>query len=86
MLKRHKIAIVLITILALLAWAPWITDQSAMDRVVQLLGGPDAQFTYLGESMAVKDIPKRVQWFPFLKYVTFPSEAGWFVTFWGAIY
>jgi len=53
--------------------------------VVEKLGGPDAHFNYLGEDTALKDIPKQVSWLPFGRYVTFPSEAGWFVTFYGSV-
>jgi hypothetical protein len=68
-----------------LAWAPWITDNYAIDRVVEKLGGPETRFTYLGEDMALKDVPKEVYWVPFGRFVTFPSEAGWFVTFYGSV-
>ena len=66
-------------------WAPWITDDYAINRVVEILGGSEARFNYLGEDMAIKDIPKEVSWFPFGRYVTFPGEAGWLVNFYGAV-
>ena len=69
----------------LILWAPWITDEYAINRVVERLGGPEARFNYLGEEMATKDIPKQAGWFPFGKYVTFPGEAGWLVNFYGAV-
>jgi hypothetical protein len=53
--------------------------------VVEILGGPETRFNYLGEDMAIKDIPKEVSWFPFGRYVTFPREAGWLVNFYGAV-
>jgi hypothetical protein len=56
-------------------WAPWITDEYAINQVVDMLGGPDARFEYLGENMAVKDVPKSVVWMPFARAVYFPSEA-----------
>jgi hypothetical protein len=68
-----------------LAWAPWITNDYAIDRVVEELGGPEARFTYLGVDMALKDVPKEVYWVPFGRFVTFPGEAGWFVTFYGSV-
>jgi hypothetical protein len=76
---------VAVAVLALLAWSPWITDDYAIERVVEKLGGSDARFDYLGQDMAVKDIPKHVSWLPFGRYVTFPSEAGWFVSFYGSV-
>ena len=82
---RLKSAITVIAVLAVLAWSPWITEEYAEAKVVESLGGPDATFNYLGEEMAVQDIPKVTSWFPFGKQVAFPSEAGWFVTFYGAV-
>jgi hypothetical protein len=49
------------------------------------LGDPETRLTYLGEDMALKDVPKEVHWVPFGRFVTFPSEAGWFVTFYGSV-
>ncbi len=40
---------------------------------------PDAQFVYLRESMAVRDVPKSVSWAPFGRMVYFSSEAVWYV-------
>ena len=72
-------------IFLLILWAPWITDDYAINRVVEILGGPETRFSYLGEDMAIKDIPKEVSWVPLGRYVTFPGEAGWFVNFYGAV-
>jgi len=38
-------------------------------------------FNYLGQDMAVKDIPLEVGWFPFGRYVIFLGETGCFVSF-----
>ncbi len=35
--------------------------------------------------MPVKDVPKEVAWYPFVRAVYFPSETVWFVTFYGQI-
>jgi len=83
--KRGKIILTIVGILILLVWAPWITDDYAIDKVVERLGGSDTRFNYLGEEMAVEDIPKGVGWLPFGRYVTFPGEAGWFVSFYGNV-
>jgi len=72
-------------VVLLMLWAPWITDDYSINQVVEKLGGPDAHFNYLVEDTALKDIPKQVSWLPFGRYVTFPSEAGWFVTFYGSV-
>jgi len=79
------IAIIVLLFIALLAWAPWITEEYAIGKVTEMLGGPDAQFHYIDKTMPVKDIPKEVNWLPFVKFVTFPGEAGWFVTFLGIV-
>jgi hypothetical protein len=76
---------VAVVVVFLLVWAPWVTDDYAIGRVVENLGGPDARFDYLGQDIAIKDVPKEVGWLPFGKFVTFPGEAGWFVSFYGSI-
>jgi hypothetical protein len=68
-----------------LAWAPWVTDEYAVSKVVEKLGGSEARFNYLGQDIAVKDIPKQVSWLPFCRYVVFPGEAGWVVSFYGYV-
>lgn len=83
--RVRTVILVLVFILLLLVWAPWITNDYAINKVVEKLGGPDTRFDYLGQDMVVKDIPKVVSWFPFGRYVYFPSEAGWFVSFYGNI-
>ena len=75
----------IIILVALLFWAPWITNDFAVSKVVDKLGGPDARFHYLNQDMAVQDIPKQVSWLPFGRYVTFPGEAGWYVSFYGGV-
>ena len=84
--KRSKtIILILVLFLLLVVWAPWITDDFVINKAVEKLGGPDTRFNYLGEDMAVKDIPIEVGWFPFGRFVTFLGEAGWFVSFYGKI-
>jgi hypothetical protein len=41
-------AIILIAVVAiiLLCWAPWITYDFAVTKVVEEMGGPDANFVY----------------------------------------
>lgn len=70
---------------ALLFWAPWVTDNFAVSKVADELGGSDASFDYLGQDMALQDVPKQVVWLPFGRYVTFPGEAGWYVSFFGSV-
>ncbi|XOB42599.1 MAG: hypothetical protein ACKKMP_00900 [Candidatus Nealsonbacteria bacterium] len=86
MKKNTKIIISIASlIILLLAWAPWFTKENAYNKVIERLGGPDAQFGYLGESMAVKDIPYKVSRLPFIAFVSFPGEAMWIVLFYGGV-
>ena len=48
------IILTIILILLLLVWAPWITSDYAINKVVEKLGGPDTRFNYLGQDMAVR--------------------------------
>jgi len=86
-MKKSTIIIITICVLILiiLAWSPWITKDNALNKVVNKLGGMDATFNYLGQSTQIKDIPKYVLWFPFVKGVYFENEAVWFVTFYGSV-
>ncbi len=74
-----------VAVTLIFAWAPWVTDDYVIDKVVEKLGGPDTRFNYLNQDLAVKDIPKEVGWLPFGRYVTFPGEAGWYVSFSGSV-
>ena len=82
-MRRRTMAILAAAglVFSLFFWAPWITSEYAISRVVDKLGGPEARFNYLGEDMVVKDVPKQVVWLPFCRYFPFPGEAGWFVNF-----
>lgn len=80
-----KAIVVAFIIVALLVWAPWITNDFAVKKVVEKLGGTEARFSYLNQDMAVKDILKQVNWIPFGRYIIFPGESGWFVSFYGSI-
>jgi hypothetical protein len=81
MIREHKIAIVLAVVLILLMWAPWITDGYAIDKITQVLGGPDTQICgYNGNCTTVKDAPKAVHWEPFGRWVECPisdPRTGW---------
>ncbi|GEM_PF-1550598 len=73
-----------LSILFLLAWAPWITGECAKNKVIKHLGA-DTPYGYLSEIIPVKDIPMEVSWFPFVRFVYFPGEALYFVTFYGGV-
>jgi hypothetical protein len=72
-------------LLGILAWSPWITDQYAVEAVVDSLGGPDATYNYLGQNVTVGSIPTHVLDVPFGKFVYFPGEAMFIVPFWGGV-
>lgn len=85
-LKRPKVAFsVVIVLLIVVAWAPWITDDYARTTVVENLGGPDATYYYLGENVTIKEIPITTIKIPFVVLVYFPSEAMFIVPFWGGM-
>ncbi len=88
--NRRVVVLVVVAVavaaVGLLAWAPWLSDDYVVECVVEKLGGSDVHFNYLGEDMAIKDIPKKVSWFPFGRYVTFSGEADWFVSFYGNVF
>jgi hypothetical protein len=63
MKKRRLFVIVAVTAFAVLvvfAWAPWVTNDYVVEKVVGKLGGPDMRFNYLGQDLAIKNIPKEV--------------------------
>ncbi len=86
LLKRPKAVFsVVLVLLIVIAWAPWITDDYAQTIVVEGLGGPDATYYYLGENVTIKDIPITTVRVPFAVLVYFPSEAMFTVPFWGGV-
>ena len=84
--RRKGLLAALIGLIILLAWAPWVTENYAFDRVEEYLGGPDKVFLYLGEEMSISDVPKTLVKLPFVSLVYFPGEAMFIVTFWGGVF
>ena len=85
-MKSHKSKIVLVVIiLGFLAWSPWITEDYAIDLVIDRLGGPEEPYNYLGSTIPVSDVPKNYLRVPFGALIYFPSEAMHIVTFWGGV-
>lgn len=83
-LKSNKTKLILVMmVLGFVAWAPWMTDDYAIDQVTERLGGPDEPFDYIGDTMPVSSVPKSVVRVPFGSLVYFPGEAMFIVTFWG---
>ena len=67
MKNRRPFVIVAVTafaVLVVLAWAPWVTNDYAVGKVVEKLGGLDIRFNYLEQDMTIKDIPKEASCFP----------------------
>ena len=90
MIRRNKIILSVLVavgliIVCLIAWAPWITEEYAYAKVMEHLGGSDALFNYLGETMPLSDVPKSFKKLPFVSFVYFPGEAMFIITFYGSV-
>ena len=86
-LRRRDITVLTMVILVgLVAWAPWITEEYAYNKVMEHLGWPDIPFNYLGETMPLRDVPKSSVKLPFVSLVYFPGEAVFIVTFYGSVH
>ena len=83
--KRNVIILMVLIVVGLVAWAPWITEEYAYGKVMEHLGGPDILFNYLGETMPLREVPKSFVKFPFISTVYFPSEAMFMITFYGSV-
>jgi hypothetical protein len=83
--KKRIVVSSVFLLVALTAWAPWLTDDFAIAQVSDKLGGPDRQYNYLGKVMPLTNVPKSVVRIPFGALVYFPSEAVYFVTFFGLV-
>jgi len=80
-MKRKTKIILFISLLFLLAWAPWMDNKAIRNRVfderAKIDGTIDKQ---TGELICDYD----VTWLPFGRYVA-SCEGGYFVTFWSKI-
>jgi len=85
MTKKRIVVFAVLLLVVLTAWAPWLTDDFAISRVVEKLGGQGHPYNYLGEVMPLGDVPKSVIRVPFGALVYFPSEAVYFVTLFGLV-
>lgn len=90
MIRCNKIVLsVLVAVgligVSLIAWAPWITEEYVYAKVIEHLGGSDALFNYLGETMPLSEAPKSFKKLPFVSFVYFPSEVMLIVTFYGGV-
>lgn len=87
MKSRFKITVIIISaVIALLAWAPWITEGFAINKVIQVNPTSSARFMDIdGIPGITKGDVAGVGWLPFGKFVS-NVEGGYFITFWGGIY
>ena len=80
--------LILIVILIILAWAPWLNNQTIADRVFQEKADKDGTMGWVIGTDGRKEYrlicDYQVMWFPFGRYVA-SCEGGYFVTFYGQI-
>ena len=76
--QRILIGIGILILIGLLAWAPWITDDYAKNKVIEKEGFPNTIVGLVDE----RDIG--VTWIPFGRFVS-TYEHGWFATFYGGV-
>lgn len=98
MKKRSKIILVItILVISLLAWAPWITNDYAINKVLDYYTKNPPPTNEYGQAVSGKimdidevpgitrgDLAISGQWYPFGKFVVNP-EGGFFVFFWGGM-
>jgi hypothetical protein len=89
MKKNLKLVLTLILLVVLLvAWAPWLNDKEIHDRVFQERAQKDGTMgwvIYLDGSKKYELIcDYTVMWVPFGRWVA-SCEGGYYVTFWGQI-
>ncbi len=66
MIRRNKILVSVLVLVCLVSvgligWAPWVTEEYAIARVMEHLGGPNALFNYFGGTHAGKKCPHVIQ-------------------------
>ena len=96
MRTRSKVILLIAAIIILLAWAPWITDEYAVNKVIEYftknpLPTNSSGNIATGNFMDIDGVPgvtkgdiAGVMWVPFAKFVT-NVEGGFFVTFYGSV-
>lgn len=80
-LKAKIVLVLAISVWIVLAWAPWMDNKAAHDRVFEERARIDGTIDkQTGELIC----DYKVSWFPFGRWVA-SCEGGYFVTFWGKI-
>jgi len=78
---KKTIILIVTIIIVVLAWAPWLNNQSLHDEVFQKRAKIDGTIDkHTGELIC----DYNVMWMPFGRYVA-SCEGGYFVIFWGKI-
>lgn len=78
--KKIIIKIIIVTIVVL-AWSPWLNNQSLHDKVFQKRAAIDGTIDkHTGELIC----DYNVRWVPFGRWVA-SCEGGYYITFWGRI-
>lgn len=76
--KTVIIAVLSVLVISLLAWAPWVTDDYAKNKVIEKVGFPNPVVGLEDDESLC------VTWIPFGRFAA-TYEHGWFVTFFGAV-
>ena len=87
-MKTKIIITILIIVLFLLLWAPWMDAQTVHDKVFQERAHKDGTMAWVVYPDGTREYALicdyNVKWFPFGRVVA-NCEAMYFVTFWGKI-
>jgi len=88
-MKNVKFIIaVVILVLLILCWAPWLNDKEIHDRVFQEKAHIDGTMGWIVLPNGTKEYTLicdyNVMWFPFGRWVA-SCEGGYYVTFWNQI-
>jgi len=78
--NKKIIITVIIVVIAVLAWAPWLNNQNLHDKVFEERAEADGTIDKEGNLIC----DYNVNWFPFGRYIA-SCEGGYFATFWGKI-
>jgi len=80
-IEAKAVLVLVLLVLMLLAWAPWMDDKAIHDGVFEQRARIDGTIDkQTGELIC----DYTVTWFPFGRWVA-SCEGGYFVTFWGGI-
>ncbi len=87
---NRKIAVetIVLLVIFILAWAPWLDDKEIHDRILRERGHKDGTFAWIeflnGIRTYMQICDYKVHWVPFGRRVA-SCEDAYYVTFWGSI-